>query len=372
MTKAETQAPSLLRDAAVGPTYRIDRPFEWNFAHGPDFVGPWPTVPQTPSKAFLGLPVRSRFGVPSSILMNARWVETYARLGFDILTYKTVRSVARDCHPFPNWAFVDAATARRVAAHDEPQIVTDVPEPSPATATMAGSFGMPSTAPAFWREDIVRARAALGTGQILVVSIVATVEATTTRTEACSQVERLAAEVREAGAQAIETNLSCPNVPGREGEIYMDVEMAAEIAAATRRGAGDAPLLVKLGELESARHARGLLRALDPHVQGVVAINAPSRQIEAPDGTPYFGEVRQRAGITNGAIHEVALNGARTAAGIIRADALDLALVAVGGAATPEHVARFMDAGADAVQSATAAMWNPHLAVEVKNADPEI
>ncbi len=90
---AEALARTL--DASPHPTYRTDRSFEWNHANGPDFAGPWPAVPDTPMKEFFGLPVRSRFGVPASVLVNSRWMGTYARLGFDILTYKTVRSQAR-------------------------------------------------------------------------------------------------------------------------------------------------------------------------------------------------------------------------------------------------------------------------------------
>ena len=48
----------------LAPTYRIDRSFEWNWQHGPHFDGPWPAVPATPMKTFLGFPVRSRFGIP--------------------------------------------------------------------------------------------------------------------------------------------------------------------------------------------------------------------------------------------------------------------------------------------------------------------
>src|SRR2546426_9525113 len=98
------------RRRAARPAYRFDRSFEWNDVHGPDLKGPWPEVPLTPMKSFFGLPVRSRFGIPASILPNSRWLETYARLGFDILTYKSVRRVARACGPAPNWMFADESS----------------------------------------------------------------------------------------------------------------------------------------------------------------------------------------------------------------------------------------------------------------------
>jgi predicted dehydrogenase len=92
-------------------TYRTDRSYAWNYEHGPIWAGPMPVVPETPSKHFFGLEVASRIGISAGLLLNARWIGLYARCGYDILTYKTVRSRQRVCHPMPNWLFVDAADA---------------------------------------------------------------------------------------------------------------------------------------------------------------------------------------------------------------------------------------------------------------------
>jgi hypothetical protein len=86
---------------ALLPTYRIDQSFEWNAEHGPSFAGPYPDVPETPLKDFFGLPVKSRFGLAASLGMTADWIGLYARLGFDILTYKTVRGQVRHAHAPP-------------------------------------------------------------------------------------------------------------------------------------------------------------------------------------------------------------------------------------------------------------------------------
>src|SRR5690606_26145877 len=159
---------------AARPTYRIDRSFEWNAANGPalpgpwnaangpDFHGPWPTSTARPLKDFLGLKVRSRLGVAASILTTSRWVETYARLGFDILTYKTVRSASRLCYDAPNWRFLDPATVERLDDEDMSQRVVPGTPDRPLEATGVGSFGMPSSSPEFWTEDIARSRALLG------------------------------------------------------------------------------------------------------------------------------------------------------------------------------------------------------------------
>jgi hypothetical protein len=51
--------------------------------------------------------VATPIGVPAGPLLNARWIEVAAKLGFDVLTYKTIRSVEFSGHPVPNMIYVD-------------------------------------------------------------------------------------------------------------------------------------------------------------------------------------------------------------------------------------------------------------------------
>ena len=128
----------------TAPLYRLDRTFEQNAAAGPYFAGPYPDVPSTPMKDFLGYRVASRFGIAASLVLNERWFELYSRLGFDLLTYKTIRSRERRAHPPPNWLYLDEpnlADAARLSS-----AIGDLPA-TPLTATAAGSIGMPSSAP---------------------------------------------------------------------------------------------------------------------------------------------------------------------------------------------------------------------------------
>src|SRR5205085_2457229 len=67
--------------------------------------GPWDRLPQTwqaPTPALwtvLGFDVGFPLGVPASVLTStARWIDYYARCGFNVLTFKTVRSMERDAH----------------------------------------------------------------------------------------------------------------------------------------------------------------------------------------------------------------------------------------------------------------------------------
>src|SRR5687768_10572930 len=82
---------------------RYDRgqTYAWNYSHAPDPIDV-PLAPVHGDWRFCGLPVGSPLGVPAGPLLNGRWCLYYASLGFDVLTYKTVRSRERACYPLPN------------------------------------------------------------------------------------------------------------------------------------------------------------------------------------------------------------------------------------------------------------------------------
>ena len=70
-----TRAPALAR---LG-TYRVDRSYEWNYAHGPVWAAELPQVPPTPSKTYFGIEVASRLGIAAGLLLNANWIDFYGR-----------------------------------------------------------------------------------------------------------------------------------------------------------------------------------------------------------------------------------------------------------------------------------------------------
>lgn len=356
---------------AAQSTYRIDQSFEWNAEHGPRFDGPYPAVPVTPVKDFFGLQVNSRFGLAAGLGMTAEWIGLYARLGFDILTYKTVRLRARQSHTPPNWFFLDEQVMALGEVTRPCRAVATVP-PKASLTTAAGSLGTPSADPAFWKRDIGRSRERLQPGQVLIVSVMGTADETTTEDGLLAEFEDLADAVRAAGAQVVEANLSCPNVRDREGQAYRDPELAGRIAAALRRGARDLPVLLKVGPIEDYNDMTAFLRAVAPAADGVVMINAPRRLVQTADGLAAFGPGREQAGIMGTGIHPIALDCVRRAVAVIDRDRLGLKVIAVGGAASPERVQAFLREGAYAVLAAAPAAWNPHLATELKRADPRL
>src|SRR5258705_9205701 len=83
------------------PRYDPRQTYDWNYTHAPaPALHDEPTVPG--NWKFCGLPVRSLLGIAAGPLLNGEWIRYYAALGFDVLTYKTVRSGHRDCYARPN------------------------------------------------------------------------------------------------------------------------------------------------------------------------------------------------------------------------------------------------------------------------------
>lgn len=353
-------------------SYRTDRSYAWNYAQGPAWAGALPVVPATPSKRFFGLEVASRLGISAGLLLNARWIDFYARCGFDILTYKTVRSRRRACHPVPNWLFVDAADAH--ALPQAPGAVRAAPRPGAggyADWTSTVSFGMPSRAPAEWMADVALARSALAARQVLVVSVVASPMAGDTAEAIVADFGRLAAMAREAGAQAVEANLSCPNVSSAEGDLFLDAALSGRIAQALRQGAGTLPVLLKIGHVPDEPRLAALLRAVAGQASGLVIVNGVSRPVLRADGEPAFGAGRRQAGILGRGVHPIGVHDVARAQALIHRERLDLQLVGVGGVAQAADAARYFEAGACAVLMGSAPMFEPALAAQFKAAHPE-
>src|SRR2546427_490554 len=144
--------------------YRVDRSYSWNYSHSPTLPR-IRRVPSGPGGKFLDHPLNSPIGIAAGPLLNSKWVEAYSRVGFDVLTYKTVRSMAMPAHALPNIRPVEnrehAAIATRKTQID-------------SQPTLAVSLGMPSAEPEVWRKDVRRAKDRIGSGQVLIESVVRT------------------------------------------------------------------------------------------------------------------------------------------------------------------------------------------------------
>lgn len=335
--------------------YDINRDYQWNYDNVPAPLQL--EVPRVDGTwHFCGLPVDSPLGMPAGPLLNGRWILYYASLGFDVLTYKTVRSTARECHPPPNLLPVECGQLRGREVN--------LRVSSEMNGSWAVSFGMPSAAPEVWRDDIRRTRELLPKGKLLSVSVVGTIQDGWTIDDLANDYARCARWAVESGADTIETNFSCPNVSTCDGQLYQQPEYSAVIARCVREQIGDTPFVIKVGHIESDSDARSLLMSVAPYVSGLAITNSIATTVVDACGQAEFDG--QRRGICGDATRSASTDQTRRLSRIIAAEGLVLELVGVGGVSTAGHVGDYLDAGAHAVQIATAAMVRPEIALQIR------
>ena len=349
-------------DKKLHPTYDIQKSYEWNYRNGPLFEGPFPPQRKNlASGSFLGFSLASRLGVAAGPLLNSRWIQVYSKLGFDILTYKTVRSYKRPSNAKPNCLFIetegpitqDRLTDTLRSAKSAPIDIEHV--------TITNSFGVPSRNPAAWQEDVEKARGYLNKDQVLVVSVMGSSEI---YPEARSFIKDFGVSARmakEAGADMIELDLSCPNSNATEGMVYLDASLSGAITKAVKSEIGSTPLLIKVGYFRDQNQLEAVIQSTAVHVDGIVGINTLKMKVLNQEGEPALSG-RPECGVCGAGIKPCALQFARWTLESRKKNRYDFSVIGVGGMMTTEDIDEFLDLGLDAVEVATAAMWDPYLA----------
>ncbi len=101
-------------------------------------------------------------------------------------------------------------------------------------------------------------------------------------------------------------------------------------------------------------------------VQGLSVINTIPAEIVTSDGAQALpGEGRMRSGVCGAGIRWAGLEMTERLARLRAQLGYDFSIIGVGGVMQPEDFHAYRAAGADVVQSATGAMWNPNLAEEI-------
>ena len=159
------------------------------------------------------------------------------------------------------------------------------------------------------------------------------------------------------GVDALEANISCPNVKSGGREFGVDPAAAADVTRASRE-ATNCPLIVKLspdvsniGEIASA--------VADAGADAITVANSiPAMAIDIDSRRPRlsFG----RGGLTGPAVRPIV-----TRLVYESAQATNIPIIASGGASSWRDVVEFMLAGASAVQAGTVNFVNPRASVEM-------
>ena len=297
--------------------------------------------------------VDNPIGVAAGPLPNSRWVEAYARLGYGLLTYNTVRSAARAAYPAPNLVH---------CGDDDPAIAGPAPRPlDPARLTWAVSFGLPSAEPDVWRADVGRAKSKIGAGQLLIVSVVGTPAVGVEDEQLADDYARCARWAADAGADVIELQLSGATASDEPSQrVFENPPLAAHVVDRVRRAVGPRPLIAKLGAARSPRALHELASRLAPRLDGFTLVGGIVRPVVTRTGTPAFrAENRLTGAVVGAGAHAHCQAQVEELLAWRRAGAWSRVVLAVGGLTTVDRLHGALAAGADAAMVATAALADP-------------
>lgn len=368
------------RDAAeVGlrfPIYDVKRSYDYNAAL------PWQGTaarrPEAPSArwSLLGRQIGFPIGVPASALTgSASQIVALAQSGYNVLTFKTVRSSAKSASEQPNWVVLPDQTAplpldvnRRIqAVVGSPD---DWPHVDRGLISTANSFGVPSLQPEEWRPEVEEALRLIKADQMLILSVMGdSTDDSASRADVIEDWVRVARLGEATGAHAIELNLSCPNTlssgnaDGVLPPICEDRALAVEIVRSVRAALDPrTPLIGKLSYLEREPLQR-LVEDIGEVLDAYAGINTLQMLVVNHDGQPTFGG-RARAGISGVAIRDFAHEFVRDLAQIRIAAGLSFEIIGMGGVTDPRSFFDLYAAGASVVQAASGVFADPRLAAQ--------
>jgi dihydroorotate dehydrogenase (NAD+) catalytic subunit len=178
--------------------------------------------------------------------------------------------------------------------------------------------------------------------------------------ETIEEYGRVAYSLAEAGVDAIEVNVSCPNVAAGGLAFGSDPDTTAAVTARVRAAVGNLPVFIKLGvmggdvvEIAGAAAAAG--------ASGFSLINTlPGLAIDVRARRPVLGNIT--GGLSGPAIKPVALWAVWRVYKELR-----LPIIGMGGITCVQDVIEFLLCGATAVAVGTGNFINPGLTVELIN-----
>src|SRR6185369_8739083 len=246
---------------------------------------------------FFGFELNSPFGIPAGPLINGKFAQAALDKGFDIATYKTVRSAKYACYPLPNVVAVKVEGGL-TANFDKLTVKKSFHEP----LSITNSFGVPSFDPEFWQEDIKKVLKNIRKGQMLIGSFQGTKKEGQTGKEYINDFVLTAGLLKETGVKVMEVNLSCPN-EGTNNLLCHDRERSLVVVKAIKKEIGNIPLIIKISYYKDERALHDFIKEIGPYVEGISAINTISAEIVDENGNQALpGEGRLSSGICGHAI----------------------------------------------------------------------
>ena len=315
--------------------------------------------------SFLDNPVFLPFGIPAGPLLNGKYVKAAMDKGFDIVTYKTVRTKP---HPANAWPNVLAVNIKGDLAPElaEKGVIGTNKYLKPIAIT--NSFGVPSYDPSVWQPDLAAAAKYAEEGQVVIGSFQGTTNVNGSVQDYIEDFVLASRMVKETKVKILEVNLSCPN----EGSVELlcfDPERTREIVEAIKNEIGNTPLIIKIAYIEDDEKLKKLVKLVGKTIDAVAAINTIPAKVYGKNGNQALpgGANRLLSGICGSPIKWAGIDSVKRLKRYRGELGHKFAIIGVGGVTEEKDYIDYVDAGADAVMSATGAMWNPYLAQEIKN-----
>lgn len=354
------------------PFYDPNKTYEDNYNAGPFGAfadGQVYEEKGEPEADFLGRKVYLPFGIPAGPLVNSKFIKAAFEKGFDIGVYKTVRTRIKKVNDWPNILPVKVQGDLTISkAQKGLKVKKDFTQPMAIT----NSFGNPSFAPEIWQKDIseIVKWANEHKGKVVYGMIEGTAwESDSTEQDFIDDWVLAAKLMNETKVHGIEANFSCPNEGDKvKGLLCFDVEKSARIAKTIKDEIGNTPLVIKISYFESQEQLESLIKALGQIVDGIAAINTIPAAVYDENGNQALpgGPWRLKSGICGTPVKWAGLAMTKRLEKLRKKDNCKFTIIGVGGVTKPKDYFEYIETGADAVMSATGAMWNPYLAREIK------
>jgi dihydroorotate dehydrogenase len=349
------------------PFYDPNKSYEDNYAQGP--FGEFTNEQEyqnsgEPTYDFAGQKVFLPFGIPAGPLLNSKFVNAALDKGFDLVIYKTVRTAPYPCHPWPNVLAVKVTDDLKIEQAQGEGVVADNIYTEPLAIT--NSFGVPSMDPEVWQPDMKKAIDHAKKGQVVIGSFQGTVRPDSGPESYIQDWVQAAKLIKETGVKVVEANLSCPN-EGSSHMLCFDLERTTQITHAIKEVLGDIPLFLKLAYFSDQEQLSKLIDNVGTVVQGFSTINTIASKIYDREGNQALpGNGRLVSGVCGHPIKWAGIEMVKRVKALRDEKGMKFSILGVGGVTSPEDYEEYRKAGAEAVMSATGAMWNPLMAQEIK------
>lgn len=354
------------------PIYDPLKTFDDNFDHGPfgGFAsgGEYKNSGE-PQNRFLGFPIYEPFGIAAGPLPTSKHTTGAFKNGYDVVVYKTQRTIPVNANQFPNIIPIDIEGDVTLEQADKGLVMRDEFNEDPTKLTITNSFGNPSRGPEYWTNDMKAALSGQGKGQLLVMSVCGTIRKNQTQDEYFQDFADAAKQAYDAGAKAVELNLSCPNV-ANEGIICYTPGAVKVIVDKTRKLIPDAKLVLKFGYFSKDQQVllEQIIDSIADKADAISTINTIPAAVYKKDGSQALpGEGRLKSGLCGAGIKWAGLDMVKRLNDLRKTRGYNFEIVGVGGVMTVDDYQEYRQAGADCVQACTGPMWNPGLASEVKS-----